>query len=175
MSLRRVLGLALLTALPLSCTSSNPSGPEPSPSPSVTPSPDPTPSPTPTPTPSPSPTPSGNQNPAVDVRASVTSFLRYGRLIRGRAATFIPGDVLYLTCTPLDRLGKPTKNHGRIQDWLIFSDTLVDGVDFVATDKNTFNPDVHVSERSHNGEIRAKCRVDFMTSASVPMVIEAPQ
>jgi hypothetical protein len=115
----------------------------------------------------------------VDIRVSVTSFLRHGRLVKGRAATFIPGDVIYLTCTPLDKNDKPTKNHGRIRDWEIFSSDLVNGVDWVHTDVNTFNPDVHVSERSRNGEIRAKCEVDTTSgpirSGSVSMVIQAPE
>jgi hypothetical protein len=115
----------------------------------------------------------------VNVRTSVTSFLRYGRLVKGRAATFIPGDVIYLTCTPLDKHDKPTKNHGRIRDWQIFSSNLESGADWFHTDVNTFNPDVHVSEKSHDGEIRAKCEVDTvsgsLTSGSTSMVIQRPQ
>jgi hypothetical protein len=169
MPTRRVLALAVLGVLPLACNGNNPSGPEPNPSASPTPNtPAATPTPSATATPTPTPTPAGNQNPAVDVRTSVTSFLRYGRLVKGRAATYIPGDVIYLTCTPLDHLGKPTKNHGGIHDWLIFSDDLEAGVDWYHTDVRTFNPDVHVSEQSHDGTIKAKCRVD--TPSGEPLV-----
>ena len=180
MLFRRALAVLVLCA-PLACHSDNPSTPEPVP-PTTPPAPSPTPDPSPTPSPSPSPSPSPgvNMNPAVAVRTSVTSFLRYGQLKRGRAATFIPGDVIYLTCTPLDKHDKPTKNHGRIRDWEIFSnDGLVSGVDWFHTDVNSFNPDVHVSERSHDGEIKAKCEVDTdagpLRSGNVSMVIRAPQ
>src|SRR5262245_4929686 len=165
--------------LPFACDSSNPSTPD-NPSTTTTTLATTPPAPTATPTATPTPTPSGNQNPAVDVRASVTSFLRYGRLQKGRAAVFIPGDVLYLTCTPLDNKGDPTKNHGRIRDWEIFSNTgLVNGQDWFHTDVNTFNPDIHISENSHDGEIRARCEVDSVSgplkSASVSMVVQRPQ
>jgi hypothetical protein len=180
MSCRRALLLLAVGILP-ACDSNNPSTPDGGNGVTTTTTlatvP---PAPTATPTATPTPTPSGNQNPAVDVRASVTSFLRYGRLQRGRAATFIPGDVIYLTCTPLDNKGDPTKNHGRIRDWEIFSNNgLVNGVDWFHTDVNTFNPDVHISENSHDGEIRARCEVDSVNgplkSASVPMVVVRPQ
>jgi hypothetical protein len=181
LSRRSLAALAVLALAPLACDSKSPSTPEPNPSSTPSPSgPAATPTPSATATPTPTPTPAGNQNPAVDVRTSVTSFLRYGRLVKGRAATYIPGDVLYLTCTPLDHLGKPTKNHGNLHDWIIFSDDLTAGVDWVHTDTRTFNPDVHVSEQSHNGTIKAKCRVD--TTSGVPlvsgntlMVIQAPE
>jgi hypothetical protein len=180
MQFRRTLAFVVLAAaLPFACETSAPSGPESSPNPTPSTSPTPAASPTPTATPSPTPTPAGNYNEAVDVRASVTSFLRYGKLQRGRAATFIPGDVIYLTCTPLDKKGDPTKNHGRIRDWEIFSNDLVNGVDWYHTDVNTFNPDVHVSEQSHDGEIRAKCEVNVdsgsLKSGAVSMVIQKPE
>src|SRR5262249_38391437 len=155
------LAAAMLSVLPLACNTDNPSGPESNPAQSPTPNaPAATPTPSATATPTRTPTPEGNQNPAVDVRTAVTSYLHYGRLVRGRAATYIPGDVLYLTCTPLDHLGKPTKNHGTIHDWTIASDDLTVGVDWYHTDVNSFNPDVHVSEQSHDGTIKAKCRVN---------------
>lgn len=177
---RRVLALALLGVVPVACDSQNPSTPEPNPSTTPSPSsPAPTPTPSATATPTRTPTPAGNQNPAVNVRTSVTSFLRYGRLVKGRAATFIPGDVLYLTCTPLDSHDKPTKNHGNIRDWLIFSDDLAAGVDWYHTDVRTFNPDIHISEQSHNGTIKAKCRVDTpsgepLVSGNTLMTVVAP-
>jgi hypothetical protein len=178
MPFRRALALVVVGVLPMACDSPNPATPEPTTTTTTTLAP--APQPTATPTATPTPTPSGNQNPAVDVRTSVTSYLRYGRLQKGRAATFIPGDVIYLTCTPLDKNQKPTKNHGRIRDWQIFSLTgLVNGADWFHTDVNTFNPDVHVSENSRDGEIRAKCEVDTVSgplvSGSTSMVIQRPQ
>jgi hypothetical protein len=179
MFFRRSLAVALIgLAAMLACEGTNPAGPGSSTT-TTTLATQP-PAPTATPSPTATPTPAGNQNPAVDVRTSVTSFLRYGRLVKGRAATFIPGDVIYLTCTPLDKTGKPTKNHGTIRDWRITSDELSVGVDWVHTDLRTFNPDVHVSEQSHDGTIKARCEVNSdsgipLVSGNTLMPIQRPQ
>jgi hypothetical protein len=131
-------------------------------------------SPTPSPTPSPSPSnpPSQpNNRPASEVFVSVTSYLRNGQLVKGRASHYQPGDVIYLTCTPKDSDHKPTKNHGPIQGWNIRSGNLGGG-DFYFTDTNTFNPDVHVSPNSGSGSVEADCRVDDMKSNTLSMPIQ---
>jgi hypothetical protein len=102
-------------------------------------------------------------------------FLHNGQLQNGERQFYSPGDVLYLTCTPKDKNGKPTKNHGRLQDWIIDSPNLQNGTDFFATDTIGFNPDIHVSDGSPNGQITAKCRVDFMTSGLKVMNIGPPE
>jgi hypothetical protein len=173
MFLRRALAFSLLALFPLSCSNSTPLGPEPTASPSPSPSPTPPPSPTPTATPSPTPTP--NMNPATTVAAMVTSFLRNGQLQGGSRASYRPGDVLYLTCTPKDTYGQKTWNHGGIQDWYILSDDLQEGRDYVYTDTRTFNPDVHVSDASRAGSITARCKVDFLLSSRAIMTIEPVQ
>src|SRR5262245_10475555 len=43
-----------------------------------------------------------NNKPPTEVFVSVTSFLRNGNLVKGRAQSYQPGDVIYLTCTPKD-------------------------------------------------------------------------
>jgi hypothetical protein len=169
MSFRSALGLSLLTLVPLSCSNSNPSGPGPAPTPAS--SPTPSAAPTPTATPAPTPTPAHNMNPATQVAAMVTSFLRSGQLQGGSRASYRPGDVLYLTCTPKDQYGEKTWNHGNIQDWYILSSDLQDGKDFYYTDTRTFNPDVHVSDGSPAGQIVARCKVDTLLSGRAIMNI----
>jgi len=142
--------------------------------PGQTPAPPP-PQQNPSPQPSPSPTPPASQpnnNQATDVFVSVTSYLRDGVLHKkGAAPSYMPGDVLYLTCTPKDSNGKPTKNHGPIQDWRITSGNLGGG-DFYFTDTDGFNPDVHVSPNSGSGSIEADCRVDDIRSHNLTMHIQ---
>lgn len=146
-----------------------PPGPTPAPPPQQSPSPQPNPSPSPSTTPPPS---QPNNNPAAAVFVSVTSYLRDGTLYKkGAQPAYKPGDVLYLTCTPKDSSGKPTKNHGPIQDWRISSGNLGGG-DFFFTDTNTFNPDIHVSPNSGAGSIEASCRVDDIRSSTLTMNIQ---
>src|SRR5262249_13195189 len=111
MSFLRFVALSLLAIVPVACSNSSPSGPEPNPSPSPSSSPSAPPTPTPTSTPAPTPTPAHNMNPATEVAAMVTSFLRNGNLQSGQRASYLPGDVLYLTCTPKDKNGDKTWNH----------------------------------------------------------------
>jgi hypothetical protein len=139
-------------------------GPSPSPQPQQSPSPHPSPSATPNPS-------QGNQNPPESVFVSVTSFLRNGQLVKGRASSYKPGDVIYLTCTPKDGSGTPTKNHGPIQDWRIRSGNL-GGSDYNCTDQDTFNPDCHISQSSGSGSIEADCRVDNIRSNTLSMPIQ---
>ena len=174
MFLRRALAFSLLALFPLACSNSNPSGPE-STSPSPSPSPTPPPAPTPTATPAATPTPVHNMNPATEVAAMVTSFLRHGQLQGGARASYQPGDVLYLTCTPKDMNGDKTWNHGNIQAWYILSDTLQEGKDYYYTDTNSFNPDVHTSDGSPAGQIVARCKVDTLLSGRAIMNIEPVQ
>jgi hypothetical protein len=129
----------------------------------------PTPEPTPAPTPTPTPTPSGNFNPVTHVTAGVHSYLRNGRLVGTGAASYKPGDVIYLNCTPRDEFGKPVNRHGPMQGWAVWSD---DGVTFRATDTATFNPDVHVSRETADGRIQAWCKVDGFTSPVHRMKIQ---
>jgi hypothetical protein len=127
------------------------------------------------PSPSPSspsqPPPQQNQNKDTQVSAMVTSFLRDGSLQLGARGSYKPGDVLYLTCTPKDSDGKPTKNHGGIQGWTIGSNNLGGG-DFFYTDTDSFNPDVHVSPSAGSGSIEATCRVDDIGSNTLSMAIQ---
>jgi len=133
--------------------------------------PNPNPSPTPTPSPSATPPPSQpNNSQANAVFVSVTSYLRDGTLHKKGAAPFyLPGDVLYLTCTPKAD-GQPTHNHGPLQDWHITSGDLGGG-DFYFTDTDTFNPDIHVSPNSASGSIQANCRVDDIRSHTLTINI----
>ena len=143
-----------------------PPGPTPAPPPQQSPSPPPNPSPSTTPPPPSQP----NNNPATAVFVSVTSYLRDGTLYKkGAQPAYKPGDVLYLTCTPKDSSGKPTKNHGPLQDWRISSGN---GADFFFTDTNTFNPDIHVNPNSGAGSIEASCRVDDIRSSTLTMNIQ---
>jgi hypothetical protein len=109
-------------------------------------------------------------NQVEQVAAMVTSFLRNGHLEKGARSSYKPGDVLYLTCTPKDGSGKPTKNHGPLQSWNISSGNL-GGADFYYTDTDTFNPDVHVSPNAGSGSIEAKCRVNDIGSNTLSMPI----
>jgi hypothetical protein len=136
------------------------------------PPPQQSPVPTPHPSPSTAPPPSQpNMHPASEVFVSVTSFLRNGQLVKGRASHYQPGDVIYLTCTPKDSDHQPTKNHGPIQGWNIRSGNL-GGSDFYYTDTETFNPDVHVSPNSGSGSVEADCRVDEIRSNTLSMPIQ---
>jgi hypothetical protein len=138
------------------------------PAPQQSPNPAPTPNPAPSNTPPPS---QPNNRPAAEVYVSVTSFLRNGQLVKGRAQTYRPGDVIYLTCTPKDEDHQPTKNHGPIQSWNIRSGNL-GGSDFYFTDTDTFNPDIHVSPNSNSGSVEADCRVDNIKSNTLSMPIQ---
>jgi hypothetical protein len=142
-------------------------GPTPAPAPQQSPNPAPSPNPPPSTTPPAQP----NNHPATEVFVSVTSFLRNGQLVKGRAQTYQPGDVIYLTCTPKDEDHQPTKNHGPIQSWNIRSGNL-SGSDFYFTDTDTFNPDIHVSPNSASGSIDADCRVDNIKSNTLTMPIQ---
>jgi hypothetical protein len=142
--------------------------PTPQPPPQTTaPAPQPPPNPNPQPSNSPS---QPNMHPASEVYVSVTSFLRNGNLVKGRAQHYQPGDVIYLTCTPKDSDHQPTKNHGPIQGWNIRSGNLGGG-DYYFTDTETFNPDIHVSPNSGNGSVEADCRVDDIRSNTLSMPI----
>ena len=166
----------VVVTLPLvSCGGRSPAAPDsiPTPTPAPAPTPDPTPTPapapTPTPTPSPTPGPSGNFNPVTQVTAGVHSYLRNGRLVGTGAASYKPGDVIYLNCTPRDAEGQPVRGHGPLQSWAVWTD---DGVDFRVTDTRTFNPDVHVSKETSDGRILAYCRVDGFQSPIHRMKIQ---
>lgn len=132
--------------------------PNPTPTPGSTPRPSPTPNPNPKPTPTPTPDPGGS---SVDyVTAGVHSYRRNGQLYRTAASFYLPGDSIYLNCTPRTADGKPTTNHGPIQGWTIYSTNLQVGRDFRYTDTNSFNPDLHIDQGSPSGAVRARCRVD---------------
>jgi hypothetical protein len=128
------------------------------------------PQPTPTPKPPSNPPSQPNMHAASEVYVSVTSFLRDGRLVKGRAQHYQPGDVIYLTCTPKDSDHQPTRNHGPIQGWNIRSGNLGGG-DYYYTDTHTFNPDIHVSPNSASGSVEADCRVDDIKSNTLSMPI----
>jgi hypothetical protein len=173
--------VVLGAALPLLSCSDNNTPLEPTPSP--TPSPSPTASPTPTPVPaSPSPSPSnppeGTTEPAVYATAGVHSYLRNGNLVRSGASSYKPGDTIYLNCTPRDKDGNKTTNHGPIKTWGIFSFDLVAGNpnagDYYYTDTNSFNPDLHINKTvSKTGTIKAFCTVaNLPRSANHNMVIK---
>jgi hypothetical protein len=165
MSLRRSAAAVLLVLPLLACQSSNPAAPMPSPTP--TPEPAPTPVPTPVPTPTPAgagPSDDRHSNDAVaGVTAGVHSYLRNGRLVQGSASSYRPGDTIYLNCTPRDVEGRPTGSHGPIQGWNLTGESSLTGC-WRATDTNTFNPDVHLSEACGAGQITAWCTVDGFRS-----------
>ena len=168
---RRALAAAFVVAtLPQwSCGGRSPAAPEtPSPSPTPTPAPAATPTPTPTPTPEPTP-PAGNRNAVTQVTAGVHSYLRNGKLVKGSAAAYKPGDVIYLNCTPRDEDRKPVDRHGPLQAWSVWSD---DGVVYRVTDLGTFNPDVHVSKETPSGKVQAWCKVDGFRSPTHKMHVQ---
>jgi len=162
----RDMAVAVLSAaLPmLSCSdASTPANPTPSPTPTPTPTATPTPVP-PSPSPSPSNNPEGTTEPAVYATAGVHSYLRNGNLVRSGASSYKAGDTIYLNCTPRDKDGNKTTNHGPIKTWGIFSFDLVAGNpnagDYYYTDTNSFNPDLHINKTvSKTGTIKAFCTV----------------
>src|SRR5262245_13813640 len=163
----RLILLAALVALTAGCTTiteelpSTPATPVPIAFPTPLPGPAPTPAPNPKPTSKPGPKPSnppgGGGNPVAFVTAGVHSYLRGGKLYRTAASFYLPGDAIYLNCTPRDANGQPTNNHGPIQGWRIYSTNLQVGVHFHYTDTNSFNPDLHIHLGCPAGEVRANC------------------
>lgn len=165
---RRLAIIVLGATLPLlSCAEQNtPATPTPSPTPTPAPSASPTPTPPPAASPSPSPsnTPEGTHDPAVYATAGVHSYRRNGNLVRSGASFYLPGDAIYLNCTPRDAKGNKTDNHGPIKSWGIFSVELAVGTatsgDFHFTDMRSFNPDLHIHNPiSRAGTIKAYCTV----------------
>lgn len=160
---------AVLVALAAGCTTITeelpvtPSTPAPivfpTPFPGPTPTAQPNPRPTAKPNPKPSNPPAGG-NPVAYVTAGVHSYLRAGKLYRTGASFYLPGDAIYLNCTPRDAAGKPTANHGPIQGWKIYSTNLQVGLHFHYTDTNSFNPDLHIHLGCPAGQVRARCQVD---------------
>ena len=127
------------------------------------PGPAPQPNPRPTATPKPDPTPPPDSNVAY-VTAGVHSYLRNGTLYRTAASFYLPGDAIYLNCTPRNAAGQPTDKHGPIQGWHIYSTNLKVGADFYYTDTNSFNPDLHIEASCPPGSVKASCTVDGFTS-----------
>jgi hypothetical protein len=140
-----------------------PPTPPPLQAPPPQPPPQPNPRPTATPKPDPDPTPVPDSNVAY-VTAGVHSYLRGGKLYRTAAAFYLPGDAIYLNCTPRNAAGQPTDNHGPIQGWKIYSTNLKAGSDFYYTDTNSFNPDLHIELTCPPGSVKANCTVDGFTS-----------
>jgi hypothetical protein len=161
----RHLALVLLAAaLPaLACTQSTPADPTPSP----TPSPQPTASPTPVAaSPSPSPSSAPPSQPAVYVTAGVHSYRRKNQLVRHGANLYLAGDAIYLNCSPRDRDGNLTPDHGDVLSWSITSPDLKRGSgpgvgDFHFTGTDSFNPHLHIHDplSRPSGTIRASCLV----------------
>jgi hypothetical protein len=142
--------------------------PLPGPTPTAQPNPKPTSKPNPNPNPNPNP---GGGNPVAFVTAGVHSYLRNGKLVRTGASFYLPGDAIYLNCTPRDANGQPTHNHGPIQNWKIYSTNLQQGAHFHYTDTNSFNPDLHIHLGCPTGEVRARCTVDGFTSKGHAMPV----
>jgi hypothetical protein len=132
----------------------------------------PVPAPVPQRTATPPPSGGGNAGAAPNqVGVGVTSYLRNGRLVSGGAASYKPGDVLYLTCTPKGPDNRPTDNHGPIEGWNVWSNNLGQDSEWRVTSTETFNPDVHVSSESGTGEIQAYCQVNGIRSNTLVMRI----
>jgi hypothetical protein len=104
--------------------------------------------------------------PAVYVTAGVHSFRRKGQLVRHAANLYLAGDAIYLNCSPRDKNGNKTSNHGDVMSWSITSADLLKGGgpgagDFHYTGTDSFNPHLHI----HNplsraaGTIKASCLV----------------
>ena len=181
MRTRHMAVVVLSAALPtLSCSDATApsSNPSPSPSPSPTANPTPTP-PAASPSPSPSNPPETTEEPAVFATAGVHSYLRNGKLVRSGASSYKPGDAIYLNCSPRDKNGSKTTNHGPIKGWGIFSTDLAVGGpgtgDFYYTDSKSFNPDLHINKTisKSQGTIKAYCTVaNLPRSANHNMIIK---
>jgi hypothetical protein len=144
--------------------------PAPQTGPTAAPQPNPRPTTRPAPKPSnPPPAPGGGG--VAYVTSGVHSYLRNGKLVRTGASSYKPGDAIYLNCTPRDASGKPTKNHGPIQGWRIYSTNLQVGTHFHYTDTNSFNPDLHIHLGCPAGEVRARCQVDGLWSKDHTMPV----
>lgn len=163
---------AVLLAFAAGCTTITeelpvtPSTPAPIAFPTPLPGPVPTAKPNPRPTPTAKPsTPPGGGNPVAYVTSGVHSYLRAGKLYRTGASFYLPGDTIYLNCTPRDASGKPTPNHGPIQGWKIYSTNLQVGTHFHYTDTNSFNPDLHIHLGCPAGEVKARCQVNGFWSS----------
>lgn len=144
--------------------------PNPTPTPNPTPNPSPAPTPRPNPSPTATPPPSGGTQTAI-VTAGVHSYRRNNTLFRTAAPYYLPGDVIYLNCTPRNAAGQPIDDHGPIQGWRIYSTTLQQGTDFHYSDTDTFNPDLHIHSGCPPGTIRISCRVDGISSKETPLEI----
>lgn len=152
--------------LPFTPPTPAPIVPTPLPGPTATPLPNPR--STPTPKPDPTPTPDSN---VAYVTAGVHSYVRNGQLYRNAASFYMPGDTIYLNCTPRNAAGQPTANHGPIQGWNIYSTNLQVGAHFYYTDTNSFNPDLHIVPGCPPGQVKARCTVDGFTSKDHVMEI----
>jgi hypothetical protein len=102
----------------------------------------------------------------------VHSYLRNGVLYRTGASFYLPGDAIYLNCTPRNAQGQPVQNHGPIQGWKIYSTNLKAGTDFYYTDTNSFTPDLHIQLGCPPGSVKANCTVDGFTSKDHVMPIQ---
>lgn len=143
--------------------------PTPTPKPSATPGPGPAPTPRPSPSPTATPPPRGTQT--AIVTAGVHSYRRNNTLFRTAAPYYLPGDAIFLNCTPRNAAGQPISNHGPVQDWRIYSPTLQKGTHFHYTDTDTFNPDLHIHTGCPPGTIRISCRVDGISSKETPLEV----
>jgi hypothetical protein len=152
--------------LPFTPPTPAPIQPTPPPAPAATPKPNPR----PTATPKPDPTPVPDSNVAY-VTSGVHSYLRNGVLYRTGASFYLPGDAIYLNCTPRNAAGQPTPNHGPIQGWKIYSTNLQQGNHFHYTDTNSFNPDLHIHLGCPPGAVKASCTVDGFTSKDHVMAV----
>jgi hypothetical protein len=147
--------------LPFTPPTPAPIQPTPPPAPAATPTPKPNPKPTATPRPDPTSAPSGN---VAYVTSGVHSYRRNGQLYRTGASYYLPGDAIYLNCTPRNAQGQPVQNHGPIQGWRIYSTNLQQGNHFHYTNTNSFNPDLHIHLGCPPGSVKANCTVDGFTS-----------
>jgi len=77
-------------------------------------------------------------------------------------AFFVTGDWIDVDCTPRDASGAPTSNHPSAIEWYYTSGgdgVLVDQVDYVVVDDDTFTPQVQIRFNTRTGYIDMWCKV----------------
>jgi hypothetical protein len=134
---------------------------------------------TPTPTPSPTATPAP---PMARVSAEIFKWTR--NLPPGDGVFHVPpsplppyfitADWIDIGCTPRDADYRPTPNHPRDVEWYYTSGgdgVLVDKVDYVVVDDNTFVPQVQIRYNTRTGHIDMWCKVGGFESNHVRLEV----
>lgn len=120
---------------------------------------------TPTPAPSPSATPG---NPMASVTAKMFTYTRELGAGAGyfqippAPPFFISADKIDVDCTPRDAAGRPTSNHPPNIEWYYTSGPpggLVDKVDYVIADDDSFVPQVNIRYSTRTGFFEMWCKV----------------